>query len=385
MKRWIKLAAVVAAAIVLSKLLIENVLGYSLEGIVEAWVTRAGAGSAVTVVTLLAVDLFLPVPSSLVMILSGAAFGVWWGAALSLIGSIGGEWLGFELVRHYGRPLSRRMVTDDEIRTLDRVFARHGVAAIAITRALPVVMETMSVVAGMSRMSRASFLVSSLLGTMPIVVIYAYAGAVSRETGSLVPAVIILIAVAGAGWIWYRSRIAEPSSRRTRRKNGAPNRKAPCDQSNRWERIRSRMAVDGTSGASSRGSDEMTIGPSAGEPVGRPCDPRTSVASSGMTFIRYRNPAAFLRQRRRDPERGKAQRRIDEQFGRVVSGLAVNVHRARVVGRARVVQPVVVREPGVRLRDRDQFARCVRGRARCAPAPRGRAPPRRPPRATGRV
>ncbi len=211
MKRWITLAAVVAAAIVLSKLLIENVLGYSLEGIVETWVTRAGAGSAVTVVTLLAVDLFLPVPSSLVMILSGAAFGVWWGAALSLLGSIGGEWLGFELVRHYGRPLSRRMVTDGEIRALDRVFARHGVAAIAVTRALPVVMETMSVVAGMSRMSRASFLLSSLIGTMPIVVIYAYAGAVSRETGSLVPAVIILIAVAGAGWIWYRSRIAHTS------------------------------------------------------------------------------------------------------------------------------------------------------------------------------
>ncbi len=208
MKRWIKLAAVVAGAIIVSKLLIENVLGYSLEGLVEAWVTRAGTGSAVTVVTLLAVDLFLPVPSSLVMILSGAAFGVWWGAALSLLGSIGGEWLGFELVRHYGRPLSRRMVTDDEIRALDRLFARHGAAAIAVTRALPVVMETMSVVAGMSRMSRASFLVSSLLGTVPIVVIYAYAGAVSRETGSLVPAVIILIAVAGAGWIWYRSRIA---------------------------------------------------------------------------------------------------------------------------------------------------------------------------------
>jgi len=209
MKRWIKLAAIVAGAIIASKLLIENVLGYNLEGMVESWVTHAGTGSAVTVVTLLAVYLFLPVPSSLVMVLSGAAFGVAWGSAFSLVGSIGGEWLGFELVRHYGRPFSRRIVTDEEIRALDRIFARHGAAAIAVTRALPVVMETMSVVAGMSKMSRASFLVSSLLGTAPIVVVYAYAGAVSRETGSLVPAVIILIAMAGAGWIWYRSRIAD--------------------------------------------------------------------------------------------------------------------------------------------------------------------------------
>jgi uncharacterized membrane protein YdjX (TVP38/TMEM64 family) len=58
-------------------------------------------------------------------------------------------------------------------------------------------------------MTRSSFLIASLLGTAPIVVVYAYAGAVSRQTGSLVPAVIMLIAVAGLGWIVYRARIAD--------------------------------------------------------------------------------------------------------------------------------------------------------------------------------
>jgi uncharacterized membrane protein YdjX (TVP38/TMEM64 family) len=80
---------------------------------------------------------------------------------------------------------------------------------VVVTRALPVVMETMSVVAGLSKMNRGSFLVASLLGTAPIVVVYAYAGAVSRQTGSLVPAVIMLIAVAGLGWIVFRARIAD--------------------------------------------------------------------------------------------------------------------------------------------------------------------------------
>jgi hypothetical protein len=40
------------------------------------------------------------------------------------------------------------------------------------------------------------------------VFVYAYAGAVSREAGSLVPAAVILAAVIGGGWLWYRSRIA---------------------------------------------------------------------------------------------------------------------------------------------------------------------------------
>ena len=209
MRRTIALIAGVAGAVILSKLLIENVLGIRLDTLVESSMARAGTGGgAIAVVTLLAADLFLPIPSSLIMVLSGAVFGVLWGSLFSLVGSIGGEWLGFELVRRYGRRASSKMVGDDELERLGRVFERHGAAVVVVTRALPVVMETMSVVAGLSKMNRGSFLVASLLGTAPIVVVYAYAGAVSRQTGSLVPAVIMLIAVAGLGWIVFRARIA---------------------------------------------------------------------------------------------------------------------------------------------------------------------------------
>jgi uncharacterized membrane protein YdjX (TVP38/TMEM64 family) len=204
------LIAGVAGAVILSKLLIENVLGIPVDTLIKQWMARAGTGGgAIAVMTLLAADLFLPIPSSLIMVLSGAVFGVLWGSIFSLMGSIGGEWLGFELVRRYGRRASSKMVGDDELERLGRVFARHGAAVVVVTRALPVVMETMSVVAGLSKMNRSSFLVASLLGTAPIVVVYAYAGAVSRQTGSLVPAVIMLIAVAGLGWILFRARIAE--------------------------------------------------------------------------------------------------------------------------------------------------------------------------------
>src|SRR5262252_4966589 len=208
MKRTAILIGSVAAAVVLSKVLIENVMGLSIEALATAWLSRAGAGTAVTVVALLAMDLFLPIPSSIVMVLSGAAFGVFWGALLSLVGSVGGEWLGFELVRHYGRRASARIVGDEEIDRLSRVFAQHGAAAVAVTRALPIVMETMSVVAGLSSMTRKTFLVASLIGTAPIVFVYAWAGAVSRQTGNVIPAVIMLIAVAAFGWVLFRARMS---------------------------------------------------------------------------------------------------------------------------------------------------------------------------------
>ena len=207
-KRLLMLIVALAACVIASKVLLEDILHFDLAPAAAEWIARAGTGSAAAIVMLLAIDIFLPVPSSVVMVLSGAVFGPFWGSILSLTGSIAGEWLGFELARRYGRRFSARVVGDQEVDTLSRLFARHGAAAVVVTRALPVAMETMSVVAGLSGMGRVPFLLASIVGTAPVVVAYAYAGAMSRETGSLVPAIVMLIAVAGAAWVWYRAKIS---------------------------------------------------------------------------------------------------------------------------------------------------------------------------------
>jgi len=211
MRRAFILVLVLAGLVIGSKLLLENLLGLPLESMAAGWLSNAGWGTAAMVIALLAADVALPVPSSFVMVFSGAAFGVTWGSVVALVGSIAGEWLGFELVRRYGRRASSRLVGDDEFDRFSEFFVRHGALAVVLTRPLPVVMETMSLVAGLSGMSRGAFLGASLIGTGPIVVVYAYAGAVSREVGSLLPAVVILVAVAGCGLAWYRSRFTSTS------------------------------------------------------------------------------------------------------------------------------------------------------------------------------
>ena len=96
MKRWGLLLAIAIGFVIGGKLLLEDALGLDLEGAVRSWLDSAGAGSALLIVGRLAADVFLPVPSSLVMVLSGAAFGIAKGATLALAGSVAGEWLGFE-------------------------------------------------------------------------------------------------------------------------------------------------------------------------------------------------------------------------------------------------------------------------------------------------
>ena len=78
MKRGIVLLVIVGAAVIASKLLIENVLGIPMEDLARRWLDQAGLGTAALIAVLLAADVALPIPSSLVMVLSGAAFGVLW-------------------------------------------------------------------------------------------------------------------------------------------------------------------------------------------------------------------------------------------------------------------------------------------------------------------
>ena len=127
-------------------------------------------------------------------------FGVWWGSAVALAGSLCGQWLGYELARRYGRTAAVRLVGPAELDRMGALMARHGAVAVVVTRALPIELETVSVVAGLAGMRRSTFLLAALVGTTPIVLVYAWAGAVARDTGTLIPAVIILLGVAATGW-----------------------------------------------------------------------------------------------------------------------------------------------------------------------------------------
>jgi uncharacterized membrane protein YdjX (TVP38/TMEM64 family) len=76
--------------------------------------------------------------------------------------------------------------------------------AILLSRPLPVVMETLSIAAGLGDMKRSAFLSASTLGTLPICFVYAYAGAFSLRGGSLVPALIAAVAIPALAWVLWR-------------------------------------------------------------------------------------------------------------------------------------------------------------------------------------
>jgi len=100
-------------------------------------------------IALLTADVLIPVPSSGVMIANGAAFGLVVGSVLSLIGGTCATAAGY-LVGSRSQRLVDRFVDAEQHERAAELLRRHGVWAIIVTRPVPVLSETVGVLAGVT-------------------------------------------------------------------------------------------------------------------------------------------------------------------------------------------------------------------------------------------
>ena len=188
------IAVTLVPAIFLALFLIGEAAGIPFLEDPTPWLQQAGWFAATVGVALLALDVVLPVPSNIVMIAHGALFGIVAGTLLSLAGSMLASAAAFWIGRRGGR-LLRLAVPADERAHADAILARWGVVAIVVSRPLPLLAETVLVLAGTSRMSwRTAMLASS--GAVPLCLFYAWAGATSIgfEGGAIVFGLTIVLA-----------------------------------------------------------------------------------------------------------------------------------------------------------------------------------------------
>jgi uncharacterized membrane protein YdjX (TVP38/TMEM64 family) len=140
------------------------------------WFKSGGSMAAAVGVGLLLVDVVLPVPSSLVMIAHGALFGVIIGTLLSLLGSVGAAMLGFAIGRR-GGSLMDKLVPAHERERADALLQRWGALAIVVTRPIPLLAETVAILAGASPLGWQSTFMAALAGSFPAALLYALTGA----------------------------------------------------------------------------------------------------------------------------------------------------------------------------------------------------------------
>ncbi|MEA2488918.1 MAG: hypothetical protein QOH21_710 [Acidobacteriota bacterium] len=160
-------------------------------------------------VGLLIADVFLPIPSSLVMTLHGALFGVAGGAALSLLGSTLSALTGFAVGRA-GNDAIRRLVTPAEHARAGALLERWGVVAIAVTRPVPILAETVAILAGSSPLTWRQTAVAAFAGSIAPAFMFAWAGSHATSMISQVWMFLAVIAVSGLLWLVGR-KMAQPA------------------------------------------------------------------------------------------------------------------------------------------------------------------------------
>jgi uncharacterized membrane protein YdjX (TVP38/TMEM64 family) len=197
--RWWSLAAGIALTLLLM-FFAASAAGVAIDDAAPI-LHAAGPLAAVAGFLLLVADVFLPIPSSLVMVAHGTLFGAAGGALLSLAGSIASTLTAFAIGRA-GTPAIRRFVTPGQHERASALLARWGVVAVAVTRPVPILAETVAIMAGSSRISWTEATLAAAAGSVVPAAVYAWVGAHAGSAAN--HAVIfggVLVATAILWWV----------------------------------------------------------------------------------------------------------------------------------------------------------------------------------------
>ncbi|MEY2484249.1 MAG: hypothetical protein QOH88_3181 [Verrucomicrobiota bacterium] len=167
------------------------------------WLNQGGLWAAALGVGLLIADVLLPVPSSLVMVAHGALFGVAIGTLLSLLGSTGAAVFGFWIGRRGGKWLERLVPLDERDRA-NRLLERWGLLAVVVTRPIPLLAETVAIMAGASPLGWLGTTLAALAGSLPPALLYALTGASAGRFQNTTLMFLFVMVITGIIWMLGR-------------------------------------------------------------------------------------------------------------------------------------------------------------------------------------
>jgi 3-dehydroquinate synthase len=190
--RWLLAGSVMMALVVLPFLLLEE-SALRLTGLVMN--TQHRWALAGWIVALLAADVFLPVPSSVVATGAGLLLGYAAGFTAIWVGLTTGCVLGYWFGTTAGRAFVLRAVSEEGLASAERLFMQFGTFALVICRAVPVLAEVSVIFAGISRMRLRTFAAVVVTSNAGIAAAYAAIGYFALTLDSWLLALIAAMAL----------------------------------------------------------------------------------------------------------------------------------------------------------------------------------------------
>ncbi|CAK15433.1 3-dehydroquinate synthase [Pseudomonas entomophila] len=167
---------------------------------------------ALLLIALLALDVVLPVPSSVVALLAVAALGSVGGYLVIFVGLCLGAWLGYALGAGYLRVLSGRLGLHQ--RKPGQLGQKLGTLSLICLRGVPVLAETSVVAAGMQHYPLRAFVLVTTLANMGLALAYCAIGSFLIEQNALLVTLLASMVLPGlfiAGYSLFK-RLRKPAT-----------------------------------------------------------------------------------------------------------------------------------------------------------------------------
>ena len=182
--------------------------GELIEQYVEELISNARSISAASAMlifsALLAGDVFLPIPSSLISTGAGYLWGFAVGTVVSLLGMTLGCLLGYIVAQQWGRFVGNSLSHSDRGLLLKGMDDRFSDWFIVFCRPVPVLAEASVFYAALSGMKPTRFMALCSGSNLGISLVYAAAGAFSADLDSFLIAFLAAIAIPGIALLSHR-------------------------------------------------------------------------------------------------------------------------------------------------------------------------------------
>ena len=198
--RWALFSALLLGFILLPFFVLEDQMNAIVQGTLQS--DRSLAIVTAAVVVFLLADIALPIPSSFVLATTGFLLGAGLGTAVCFIGLSCASLAGYAIGRYAGDPLAQRIVGRAELDRFSALSRRHGDALLVAFRAMPVLAEATTILAGTTRMAPGRFFGLVSIGNLVVAGLYAGIGAFSASQSSfllvsiaamVVPVLVVLV------------------------------------------------------------------------------------------------------------------------------------------------------------------------------------------------
>lgn len=206
MKLLIKSVLILAAIFTTTLLIIKFSGVLTIEDIKQLFETLKSQPSYILgsiIVCLLFIDLFIAVPTMTIIILAGYFIGFQLAVFYTFIGLLLASLTGYFLSKKYGNRVLDKLSSDEEQKIqMTELFNKHGVLVLVLSRAVPMLPEISSCLAGTCNMSLRRFLFAWSLGTVPYLCVIAYAGSISNLDNPM-PAIYAAIGITVLFWFLW--------------------------------------------------------------------------------------------------------------------------------------------------------------------------------------